>query len=175
MHRNTFILVAVLGIIAALVIGVNIGRKTVIETKSELDTANIITNQQSIPPIPSPTPSIVLLSYSSSQCGITFSYPATLSKLEADAGAAVFIDTQNPGQSIAVTCQADIPRPPLKNEFIETISVGSISAKLYHDASEKDGEKMDKLIFEHPKTKLDTFISGYGTNYQTILRTLTIH
>jgi hypothetical protein len=169
MHRNTYILVTVLAIFAALLVGVNLGRKL-----SPTDTA--------VQPKPTPKPLLTLPviptitsnTYTNITCGITLQYPNTLVKLEST-GSALFVDGTTQAQAFAVACQKDIPRPPIPATKIETkiltnnAGSASISAKLYHDASAKDGAQVDELIFRNPKTGVDTFIAGFGNIYNEVI------
>lgn len=167
MPKNTLILLCILAVFTALVVGVNIGRSF---QPHQITTTTI----SPTPVAPSPTPTIALSTYSSSYCGISFSYPKNLTKIEAQTGGAMFIDSVHPNQSIALACQKEIPRVPLTPDKIETIKIGSISATVYHDASAKDGTPVDKLIFTHPKNKMDIFISGLGDSFVTILSSLKV-
>jgi hypothetical protein len=126
-------------------------------------------------PKPSPTPKAEISHYDSFSCGINFDYPKNLTKLEVATGGVMLVDGKNPQKSVAVACQADIPRPALTPENIENVKIGSISAKLYHDAADKDGAPVDKLIFTNPKTKKDIFISGYGDSFSMVVSTLIIN
>jgi hypothetical protein len=164
MHRNTLLFTIVLATLAAILIGLNVGRK--FPTGS---------------PAPTPTPeqeTSTLLTFTSQECGITFNYPQYLSKLDGPSGSAVFTDPTNAETSVTVTCQAEIPRPPLPSDRIETLAIpgtttnATISARLYHDASPKDGTPLDAIIFTHPKTGLDVFVAGFGPVFQGIIVTL---
>lgn len=164
MHRNTLLFTIVLATMAAILIGLNIGRKF-----------------PSPSPAPTPTPekqSRTLLTFTSEPCGITFDYPEYLTKLDGPSGSAVFTDPASEENSITVTCQKEIPRPPLPADRIETIAVpavtgnATVSARLYHDASPKDGAPLDEVIFTHPTTGLDVFVAGFGSVFQGILVTL---
>lgn len=156
MHRNTFLLVVFLAIFAALVIGVNIGKR----------------GASTAEPTPIPTQAPVTQHYSG--CGITLEFPTTLTLMDSASGSAVLIDKTNTDQSIVIACQKDIPRPAVSTDAIETLNIGSTSAKLYHDASPKDGSKIDELIFTHPKTDLDVFIAGFGETFNAIIKTVTL-
>ena len=161
MYRNTFILVSLLAVFAALVIGVNIGRRGSLS--------------QAPTPTPGPAPaSPQLLSFNDATCGISLKYPSNLTKLDSATGSAVFLDPKNPQAGLVVICQKDIPRPPLSADKIESFQIGSVSAKLYHDTTAKDGKPVDSLIFANPKTKLDVFISGLGDTFQQVIQTVEI-
>lgn len=157
MARNTFLFLCILAIVAALVVGVNIGRSSSVSQA----------------PTPTPLPTPAVKTYTSDTCGITFSYPDKLSKLDTQ-GAVVFVDSTDTNKSVAVVCQKDIPRPPLADDKMENIAIGSVKATIYHDASAKDGTPMDKLIFTHPKNKLDIYVSGYGDSFTTVVTSLKI-
>ena len=171
MPRNTFIIVGFLAIFAALVVGVNLGKKF-----SQKPNA-----AQTIAPTASPTldltPTAALSSsqvFASDYCGISFKYPTNFTKLDAASGSAVLLNPDNAQASIAVTCQKNIPRPPLSSENIEQATVSGVIATLYHDVSAKDGTSIDKLIFNHPKNGLDIFIAGTGTIFEQIVSSLNI-
>lgn len=170
MPKNTFVLVALLAIFAALVVGVNIGKRF---TQPIASPSTPTINPQ--PSELSPTSLPKRAAYTSQQCGISFEYPENFIKQEASQSAgAVFVAPERSADVIMVTCQKDIPRPALSPEKIETIAIGSNSAKLYHDASAKDGAPVDKLIFRHPKTGLDIFLAGLGTSFQQAVASLKI-
>lgn len=158
MHRNTYLLVVFLAVFAALVVGVNIGKRmtTPVQTQETVS--------------PTPTNADAVFQYSG--CGIALQYPSTLTLMDSASGSALLVDKENTDQSVAVTCQKDIPRPNLTADSIETLAIGSASAKLYHDSSSKDGTKIDELIFKHPDTGLDVFIAGFGQSFDAIIATV---
>lgn len=171
MHRNTYLLVLILAVFAALVVGVNVGRRF---------TTTPLPSQPS-----SPTPTQFEASsttengvFKSNDCGVSFSYPESLTVMPSASGSALFVDKNNPDQSVVATCQSEIPRPPIpgdKQEFLTiTNAQGSVtaSATLYHDASPKDGTPIDELIFLHPETGMDVYIAGFGETFDAIVKTL---
>ena len=160
MARNTLLLVIVLAIVAALVVGVQIGRQ-----------ANPSFSPTPTPLALSPTPlEPTLLSHSNTYCGFSFSYPSTLTLTLGASGSAVL---SNSGETILMACQKNIPRPPLAiNRIEEATLAGVMNAKLYHDASPKDGTPMEALIFTNPNNGLDVFISGLGTTFTQIISTI---
>jgi hypothetical protein len=172
MPKNTRIVVIILTILAALVVGVNIGNKFNPTLTGGQDQKTSPTKAQS--PVITPTPKISLSVYQSAICGISFSYPKSLTLMDVETGGAMLIDSKNPAQSIAVICQKDIPRPALPINKTESGKVGTISATLYHDSSAKDGTPVDKLIFTNPKTKMDIFVSGTGDSFKTVTSTLEV-
>lgn len=159
-------MISILAVVAALVIGVNIGKKF----SKAPETLPL-----SVTPTPTQTP-IKLETYSDPYCGISFSYPETLSVLDSASGSALLTNANDPSESIAVACQDEIPRPPLVAEKIESLILSygeaTISAKLYHDASPKDGTPIDSLIFRHPKKRLDVFIAGFGKTFDALIQTV---
>jgi len=165
MARNTFFLITALAVIAALVVGVNIGRS--INQKPQQP----VQQEKTASPSASPTPSDITYS----GCGITLTYPQSMTKLDVETGGAMFVDTKNPSESFAVACQKDIPRPALAPDKVETVTIGSTSAKLYHDSSAKDGKVVDKLIFHDIKTNVDVYVSGFGDTFKKILSTLVVN
>ena len=167
MHRNTYLLVTLLAVFAALLVGVNVGKKLGVQPGAVLPTPTASVN----PPV-SPTPKLAL--YSDPYCGISLNYPDSFTKLASATGGAMLVDTANTKNSIAVACQEDIPRPALGPESIETVRIGTISGVLYHDTSLKDGTPIDSLIFTHPGNKKDVYIAGLGPMFQQILTTLQV-
>lgn len=168
MHRNTYLLVIVLAICAALLIGVNIGKR--------------LQKQPSAPPpvqTPTPTPGTPIQTYMDTFCGFSLSYPASFTILENASGSAILNNAADKTQSITLTCQKAIPRPPLSADKIETLTIpivngASVSAKLYHDSSAKDGTPIDAVIFRHPTNGMDGFIAGYGNAFNAAIKTLQI-
>lgn len=170
MHRNTYLLVIVLAIFAALVVGVNIGKRVADPAPTQ--------------PVPSPsvtvlaTPSASPNTYKNPVCGISLTYPSTLNLMDSASGSALFIDKEQTSQSVVITCQKDIPRPALSASNIESLTISnesgsaSVSAKLYHDASAKDSTPIDELIFRHPKTGLDVYIAGFGETFNALISTV---
>jgi hypothetical protein len=165
MPKNTFVFIALLAVFAALVVGVNIGRS--LNKSPEISTETpIITPSLTVTPTPAVT------RYTG--CGITLTYPKTLTKLDIETGGAMLINSTDTKQSIAIACQKDIPKPALVSENIESLKIGSVSAKLYHDSSEKDGTAVDKLLFTHPKTGQDVYVSGFGETFTSIISSIAL-
>lgn len=169
MHRNTYIVVSVLAVAAALVVGVNVGKRI------GLSPAIVPTPT----PTPTPTPVNSLQTYTNAICGFSLRYPATFSLMENASGSAILNASGNQNQSVVMTCQKSIPRPSLPADkiepfFVETASGASVSAKLYHDQSAKDGTPIDALIFTNPVNKLDVFIAGFGEGFNALIKTILI-
>lgn len=156
MHRNTYLLVSVLAVIAALVIGINIGR------------------QVATSPSPTPTPIVtppqeeVIISkikpYRNEFCKVAFDYPGNFSLLENASGSAAFTGPAA-DEGILLTCQKDIPRPAETKETVEDVRIGSVAAKLYNNQS---------LIFRHPGTKLDVFLAGSGEAFRKLISSVSL-
>lgn len=175
MHRNTFLLVLFLGIFAALVVGVNIGRGL---TPSK-------TQQTQVSPTVNPSPSVSPPSaaatrrYTNAVCEFSLDYPNGIDLLEGATGSAMLLDRRT-NTSIVMTCEKTIPRPPLPTAFIESRIINndsktaSIAAKLYHDRSPKDGTQQDALIYRNTKINKDVFIAGFGVEFNKIISTLTL-
>ncbi len=170
MHRNTYFLVSILAVLAALVVGVNIGRMA----------APPPTSQSSTQDESGPTPSVIstpsepqLKTYRNSYCRIRFDYPDNYTQLESASQAAAFRGPGR-GEGILLTCQKDIPRPSVTQENIEDIRISSVSGKIYHTQSAKDGTIVDSLIVRHPVTKLDIFLAGSGQVFKDVVSTLTL-
>lgn len=165
MHRNTYLVITFLAVFAALVVGVNLGKRLSIAPSPT----------PSPTPAASPTPTTEV--YTNEACGFSFTYPTTLSRADAT-NSALLIHRTDQTQSIAVACQEEIPRPPIPADKIERRTIyneaktASISARLYHDASAKDGTPLDELIFRNPRTGMDIFIAGFGDTFNQIIETL---
>jgi hypothetical protein len=162
MHRNTYLLVIVLAVFAALLIGVNIGKR--------------LQKQPAAPSAPTPIPTISTKIYMNTYCGFSFAYPANYTVLENASGSAILNNAADKTQSITLTCQKEIPRPALSEDKIESFPIpeGSISATLYHETSPKDGTPIDAVIFRHPTNGMDGFVAGYGDAFNAAIKTLQI-
>ena len=171
MHKNTFLLIAFLAVVSALIIGVNIGKRL---SSLPIPVNESATNLPAPQATVQPTPPSQFLTYENSYCGITFRYPNSMTYIESASASALFTNAKEPGQSFAVACQQDIPIPALPDENIENRSVASVSAYLYHDSNAKDGTPIDKFIFRHPQTDLGIFLAGYGTVFEQVINSLTI-
>jgi hypothetical protein len=188
MHRNTYVVILTLSVFAALIVGLNLGKtinKPVIvnPTPSPVipDETQIATPTSTIqfitpPSSPSSVTTIKSIPYINTSCGVALTYPNTLTATESTTKTAgvMFADKVNPNDVIVLTCQKDIPRPPLPEEQTEGRKIGSVSAILYHDTSAQNGTKTDALMFTHPKTNLDVFIGGYGPAFNAIIQSIKI-
>lgn len=167
MYRNTYILVSVLAVIAALLIGVNIGRQFW-EPQTVQPQA---TPTSTIFPSPSVATTSAMKTYRNEFCNVSFDYPVRLTVLENASGSAAFTGA-SAEEGVLLTCQKSIPRPALDEDRIEDVRIGSVAAKLYHTQSASDGSAIDSLIFRHPATRLDVFLAGTGELFRTLITTL---
>ena len=170
MPRNTYLLVSVLAVIVALVVGVNIGRR--VGNPSGKPTISQTPAASSVSPSPGPIAVANTEVYTNPFCRISFDYPAGYTKLDSATTSAAFTDPVNQNNGVLVTCQKNIPRPAVAEENIETTNVGSVSAKIFHATSPKDGTAIDSFIVRHPKTGLDIFIAGIGPAFHQITKSL---
>jgi hypothetical protein len=164
MHRNTKLFIgflAVITIVLALV-------------RSRGSDAGTEARQLPLPTMPAPTVTPAPRVYANAACGVTLTIPGNFTVAEPSTRSALFTETQTSAGAIAFGCAEQIPRPPLPTDSMEKITIGSVSAVLYHDSSAKDGTPVDVLIFRHPRTKLDVLISGIGTAFDRIIRSVTI-
>lgn len=168
MPRNTFLLVSLLAVIASFLVGIRLGQRLNTVSSVSIQTPTPTAETEPSPPSPAPpqrTP------YDNTACGVSFTYPTSFTIEESSTGATL-VDPLGASNPIILTCQFDIPRPPVSTDKIDTLTVASISAQLYHTASAKDGASVDELIFRHPKTGLDIFVSGLGPVFQDIISSL---
>lgn len=155
MHRNTTFLLVALALVAALLLGIKVNIWMTGGPRQIL--------------LPSPIPSpLSLKTYTSQPCGITFEYPTEFT-LQESTGAARLTSSK---ETVDVACASTLPKPPLPKEKIETITVASISATIFHDASTKDKAPRDVVIFTHPKKRQEVALFGYGEVFQKILSSL---
>lgn len=164
MHRNTYLLVIVLAVFAALIVGVNIGKKF---TKPAIPVVSL--------PTPTQTPTPVIQTYTDTFCGFSLSYPSNFTILDNASGSAILNNTSDKMQSITLTCQKNIPAPKISPDNIETFTIpaasgASISAKLYTDTV----ASVDAVIFHNPANGMDGFIAGFGTAFNAAIKTIRI-
>jgi len=170
MHKNTLLFSSMLAVIAALLVGFNLGRSF-----PKQDTED---TQPSPTPLTSPTPTIAYLR--ATACGIAFQYPNSLTPIESSDSGTIYASTSDPDATVLVLCQNEIPRIPLTPDKMEARTLraatgsATVSDTLYHDASAKDGTPIDKLIFTHPKTGLDVLIGGIGPIYQQFIASISL-
>lgn len=165
MHKNTFILVVILAIIASLLVGFNVGKKYT-EPKTETRVPS-----PTIAPSPTPIP-VVMEKYTNNYCRVSLSYPASMTVTEPATGSAKFADGDD---AVILVCQNDIPGIAVEDKNMETITIGSTSGTLYHTATPKDGTAIDVFKITHPKTGMDVLVSGIGMAFDAIIASLTLN
>lgn len=161
MHRNTFLLVLILAVVAALLVGVNIGRK--------------FTPPVEVIASPSPTPILTAplqTTFTSPNCGISLTLPPGTTVAAEATNGAQFVSPDS--TVVLLGCEKEIPKPAIPADKIETIQIASISAKLYHTTSTKDGTPFDALIFRNPTTEMDIYLAGLGSTFSAILRSIEV-
>lgn len=161
MHKNTFLLITFLAIVAALLVGFNLGKKYNPPAQEP--------TPQSISPTPVP---IQHLPYTNTRCGISFLYPntATFTETSSQSAQLVFAN-ENP---IVMVCDKEIPGVAIPEENIEKLTIASVSATLYHTDTPKDGTPIDIVLFKHPKTGMTVFLSGLGSSFTALIESITL-
>ena len=192
MAKGTVILLFILAVIASLLVGINIG-KNIQLSKSAIQLIPTPTNIQPKTYNPSPTtynpqpttipstPSALLTpdirgtnasgntTYSNKGCGFTFSYPGSyINEKSVNNQSIILVDPDNPSDTIATTCSASIPRPPVSQDKIEATALGGVPATLYHDQTD-GGQPRDDVIVKNPYNNLEIIIAGYGPTFQSAL------
>jgi len=162
MHRNTFFLVLILSVLAALLIGVNIGRKFQPTPEEPVTTASVPT------PIPTQKPQETI--FTNSLCGISLTLPPGVTVTAEASNSATFVSADT--NVIMFACEKEIPRIALPADKMETLKVASMSATLYHTSSPKDGTLFDALIFRNPKTAMDIYLSGLGSTFSGVINSM---
>ncbi len=191
MAKGVIILLFILGIIASLLVGINIGKK--------IDPSESSIPQPTINIQPSPTnyqqPTINLIptleasasatlsatpvkkttgtsTFTDRTCGVSFSYPGSFMKqTSVNNQSTIFTDPDNPDTAIAVACASTIPRPPVTSDKIEAVTIAKTAATLYHDKN-PEGLPRDEVIVKNPYNDMEVIIAGFGPTYQTILKNL---
>lgn len=172
MHRNTYLVVSALAVLAALIVGVNVGKKISPATPSGTPTPLA-------KPDPAPQDTPIPQTYTDVACGFSVQYGSDFTVMASATGSAILNNATDKNKSIVMTCQKAIPLPAItagntESLTINTINGASVSAKLYHDQSAQNGTPIDALIFTHPTNKLDVFIAGYGDAFNALIKTIQI-
>ncbi len=180
MAKGTLIFLFILAILAAFLIGINVG-KNISKQQFSNEAIEQLSNQ------PSPSPTLILTptiaspsatrtpkttgtsTFTDRTCGFSFSYPGSFLRQETEnAQSIIFTDPDDPNAAIATTCTASIPRPPVSSDKIEAITLGGVGAILYHDQN-KDGTPRDEVIVKNPNNDMEIIIAGYGDTFQKAL------
>lgn len=175
MPRNTLLVVMMLAILAALVVGTNIGRMTAGTT--------LLPDTPPTPILPVATVTPPPLSYTDFEdayCGISFTYPAGLNRIDAIAsGSAVFAGSvQGSNSSLIVLCQETIPEPEgtiENNEFWVNNAVRKdypARALLFSAVTPSTQEPVTSLYFRHPENGMDILVSGTTSVMEPIISTV---
>lgn len=167
MHRNTALLLALLGVIAALLIGLFIGRRLTGNTSPP------ITRVQPSPTPAVPSPSPLTSFFTHTECNLSFAYPTDF-RLAESSDSAQLTNTVTDEQ-INLICGVDFPKPPLPAERIEEASVAGVLATVYHDASAENGSPIDVVVFDHPTTGVEIALFGFGEVFEGILNSLVLN
>jgi hypothetical protein len=94
----------------------------------------------------------------SSRCQVSFPLFPGMTKTSEDEFGAIL--TYNGQERITLTCQKEIPRPPVPEEKQQDVVVDGQKGMIYDDASQKDGTSEPKLIITHPKTHEDIYLQA---------------
>lgn len=188
MAKGTIILIFVLSILAVFLLGIKVGQN--IGNPKSQETANIQPSINAVailsplpslsltpflPSTPSATPLIKITNvttYTDKKCGFSFSYPSSfIREKSTNEGAVIYLNPDNPNDTIIATCLPQIPRPPLSADKIESIILDGQPATLYHDQSQKDGSPRDEIIVKHPKTEMEIIVAGFGAVFEKAIST----
>lgn len=182
MAKGTAVFIFFLSIIAALLLGINIGKhlnvsgdKTV-RIPTTFPVPTLTAAPTAIPTLPdNATPSGILQGSglnTDPSCGISFSYPKSYTRQKSANGkSTIFVNSDNPDLSLAVACGKQLPRPDVSSDKIEAIMVAKVPATLYHDKN-GDGTNRDEVIFKHPQTGMEIIIAGYGFAFNQVITSL---
>lgn len=159
-----------LAILAALVIGIQIGRNVATREYQALVKTDLSSDvNRSVKPTPEP-----YLAYLNPECGVAFEYPGGFKAVNIDETTTLFVDSGRSNLSFTLTCMDRIAKPVIGPEKTENLMISSVSAALYHDTAPKDGSALERLIFTHPRLNLMVELSGSGTPFETAVSSLAI-
>ena len=174
-------------------IGINIGKKIgntqeiplpspTTYPSTSLKTGNL--QPTNIPPSPSSTPLLTgkleittspneniqgTSSITIGQCGFQITLPSSFVREEtSNQQTYIYADKDNPDAAIATTCAAEIPRPPVLADKIESIILDGTEGTLYHDTNPQ-GAKRDEVIVAHPSRNLEIIIAGFGSIFDSAI------
>jgi len=169
--KTTAILIIILAIIAALVTGIQIGRKV---GSGSLFTSSPTPDLTSQAPSPSviASASAQLQTFTHKECGVQFQYDPAY-QVSQSSNSAILVNGTT-GDQVSLACAAEIPLPPLPPEKIDEATVAGQAATIYHDASAKDGTPIDVVIFDHPVKGLKVALLGFGEVFQQTLTSIKI-
>jgi hypothetical protein len=164
MHANTKLLVIGLAIIAALLIGVNIGRQVSRQPASAPIPLALLSPTQKL--LPTPTPKMT--TYTNSVCGFKVAYSERWTIGDSSEQGTLF--SEEKGSSAAlIGCKPTFSRPQPPKDRIETVTIASVSGTLFHsDAT--DGSPTQLFVIKHPTKNEDIYVAGDGPEFKTLLQ-----
>jgi len=172
MPKNTLIVIIFLSLLAALLLGINIGKRLAVSQYLTQFAPSPTSLQPSPTDTPTPIPQSGLpaqtgtSAYTDKSCGFTISYTGSyLEQKNENSASTIITDPDNPNATIVSTCQEEIPKPPLPPEKIISLTLDGVPAKLYHDASSRDGSPRDEVIVRHPTLNHEIIIAGFGPTF----------
>lgn len=176
MAKGTLFFLLILLLLATLLFGINLGKKLGVSQSTIIPTPNpTATVIPTVTPTLTATPSAAMkkttgiTTFSDKSCGFSFSYPGSFIKQKStNQQTTILTDPNDTSATIAATCAASIPRPPVSSDKIESITVNGVNGLLYHDQN-SDGSPRDEVIVKHPTTGMEIIIAGYGENFQQAL------
>lgn len=173
MAKGTIIVLSTLAVIAILLFGINLGKKIgnpvpatpspTIETQQPTLTVDITE--------PATSNQSGTSTYTDQSCGYTFSYPGSyLKQKTANQKSIIYVDANDSKKSIAATCAATLPRPPVADDAKETVTLDGVTGTLYHD-KDPMGNPRDDIFVKHPTNGMEIVIAGYGETFDTVRST----
>lgn len=162
MARNTFLLIVSLGIIAAIVVGINIGRIT-LSPQTNVE----ITPTESL--LPTPTPKLLI--YDATTCPLRFQYSDIYTKVDLDTGGSTFINLEDTSDKLTLICQKNLEQPKEFEDALE-YNIGSSSARLIQPVATTSGQTTGRLYINDTKTGMGIIISGSTPIFNQLLNSL---
>lgn len=165
MHRNTILVIGFLAVVAAMLVGLNIGKRLQPETPLPTPLPTTLTKPLNLP-TPQPNP----IGYNLTDCGLSFTYEPEFNLETASSSAQLTSKTTQ--EQINIVCVPEIPKPALPPEKVDEIELAGNKAMLYHDTSAKDGSPLDAVILTHPNLEIEIGIFGFGEKFQNLLKSI---
>ncbi len=164
MHVNTKRFVILLTIIAALLIGVNIGRAVAPQSQPE----STALTQPSPTKIQIPTPTPRITTYTNTVCGFKIAYTEGWTIGDSTEQGTLF-SNEKANSAALVACKFNTPRPPLAKEKTTTVTVASVSGILF-DSGATDGSPTQLFVIKHPTKNEDIYVAGDGKEFNAFLQ-----
>lgn len=194
MAKGTIIFIFFLCILAALLVGINVGKKipqqsnnlSFDKAQDKQPTTNNSQPTLSPSPLPSNTPTpdttttpaspviskpkiIGTSVYRDESCGFQLSFPSGyLSQKTENEQSIIFTNPDDPKDALIIVCAKTIPKPSVAAEKIEAVTMDKTAAILYHDLN-PDGTPRDEVIIKNPEKGMEIIIAGYGKTFNTAL------